>query len=163
MAAAPRKPDAERLLFVRTGTREQPEGRASYLDALVYREAIADLGELSPWGWFGAVLGVPGQGDAPGKNIYNVGSAISPPHFDFFDAGRGGSRRFPLGRDFLPEEHRPDGPAVVVVDHYFWRRHLGADRNALGRTLRINGVAFTIIGVTPRGFDNTGPRPASRR
>ena len=145
-----RAPDPERLFFVETGTEQQPQGRASYPDTLDYRAALADLGELSPWKFYGAALVVEGGEGGDGTAIFNVGSAVSPPHFELFGA------RMPLGRDFLPEEHEPGGPAVAVIDHFFWRRHLDADPQVLGRTIRINGVAFTIIGVTPRGFENTG-------
>ncbi|MEM7356080.1 MAG: ADOP family duplicated permease, partial [Acidobacteriota bacterium] len=134
------------------GTAKRPIGPTSYLDALLYREALADLGELAPWGiLYNLVLTVPsGEDSAPGKTIYNIGSAVAPEHFDFFGV------RFALGRDFLPEEHRADGPPVAVIDYTFWRRHMGADPDVVGRSLHLNGRPFTVIGVTPRGFDNTG-------
>ena len=152
-------PAAERMYFVRTGTAQQPVGHTSYPDAQLYREALAGLGELAPWGiMYSVVLTVPesGAGSAPtaaggpGKTVYNIGSAVSAEHFDLFGV------RFKLGRDFLPEEHRPDGPPVAVIDHTFWRRHMGADPEVVGRPLRLNGHTFTVVGVTPRGFDNTG-------
>jgi predicted permease len=60
-----------------------------------------------------------------------------------------------LGRTFTPADDRrgggSDGP-VAVVSHDFWRRYYDATRDAIGRPLVLNGVAFTVIGVTPRGF-----------
>ena len=41
---------------------------------------------------------------------------------------------------------------VVVLGHAFWQRHYGGDPGVLGRILRIEGLPFTIIGVTPPGF-----------
>ena len=41
---------------------------------------------------------------------------------------------------------------VVVVSERFWRRRLGARRNAVGQTLRLNGRAATIVGVAPEKF-----------
>jgi putative ABC transport system permease protein len=144
-------PDAERMYEVFTGTAKQPLGRTSYLDASLYREALADLGELAPWGHVWSVaLTVPEEGSGPGKTVLSNGSAVSPEHFDFFGVD------FFLGRDFLPEEHHSDGPPVAVIDYTFWSRHMGADPAVLGRPLRLNGHTFTVVGVTPRGFENTG-------
>jgi predicted permease len=56
-----------------------------------------------------------------------------------------------LGRTFLPEEHRPDARVLVVSDG-FWRTHMGAARDAVGRTLTFDGQAFTVVGVMPPQF-----------
>lgn len=45
-----------------------------------------------------------------------------------------------------------DALPVVVVSFAFWQRLLGSDPAAVGRTLKIEGVALTVIGVTPPGF-----------
>jgi putative ABC transport system permease protein len=58
-----------------------------------------------------------------------------------------------LGRGFLPEEDRVDGPDVLVLTHAFWTDRMGADPDALGRTLVLDGRPFEIIGVMPRGFE----------
>jgi predicted permease len=54
---------------------------------------------------------------------------------------------------FLPDEDRVDGERpVIVLSHSFWRQRLGADQNAVGATLTLNGQGFTVIGVAPPGF-----------
>ncbi|MES2176661.1 MAG: ABC transporter permease [Gemmatimonadota bacterium] len=58
-----------------------------------------------------------------------------------------------LGRFFLPEEDvTPLTHPVIVVSHEFWESALGADSSAIGRTIGVNGAAFTLVGVAPRGF-----------
>ncbi len=58
-----------------------------------------------------------------------------------------------LGRAFRPEEDQvPSRDAVVILDHDLWERQLGGDPAAIGRTVRINGVAFTVVGVAPPSF-----------
>jgi predicted permease len=58
-----------------------------------------------------------------------------------------------LGRDFRPEEDRvPGRDAVVILGHQFWVQQFAADPSILGRTVRLNGAEFTVIGVTPAGF-----------
>jgi putative ABC transport system permease protein len=42
--------------------------------------------------------------------------------------------------------------AVVMISHGFWQRRFGGDPGVLGRTLSIERVPFTIVGVTPEGF-----------
>jgi predicted permease len=52
------------------------------------------------------------------------------------------------GRTFLAEEEeRAD---VAVVTDRFWKARLGGDRNVIGRTLILDGVAHTIVGVVPK-------------
>ncbi|MBA3849727.1 MAG: hypothetical protein C0502_06995 [Opitutus sp.] len=64
-----------------------------------------------------------------------------------------------LGRFFVPEEvAQPGSAAVVVISHAFWQHHFQGAPDVLGRPLKLNGVAFTIVGVTPpefRGAYNT--------
>ena len=52
-----------------------------------------------------------------------------------------------LGRNFLPEEESKGD--VVMVTESFWRKHFNSDPTILGRTVTLNGVPNTIIGVLP--------------
>jgi predicted permease len=58
-----------------------------------------------------------------------------------------------LGRGFLAEEERvPGRDAVAVLSYGVWQQQYGGDAAILGRTLRIGGVEFTIVGVAPERF-----------
>ncbi len=58
-----------------------------------------------------------------------------------------------LGRFFLPEEDStPGGHPVAVINYGTWQMRLGGAPDILGRTLRMNNVVFTVIGVAPKGF-----------
>jgi predicted permease len=58
-----------------------------------------------------------------------------------------------IGRAFRPEEDEvPGRDAVVILGRSMWEQEFGADAGVLGRTVRINGVPFTIIGVAPASF-----------
>jgi putative ABC transport system permease protein len=61
------------------------------------------------------------------------------------------------GRLFAQEEDRPSPPDVVVVSDGFWRRRLGADPDAVGRSITLGGSPGTIIGVLPAGFVHPDP------
>ncbi|HEX5218735.1 MAG TPA: ABC transporter permease [Verrucomicrobiae bacterium] len=58
-----------------------------------------------------------------------------------------------FGRAFLPEEDRP-GSDVIILNHGFWLRHFSGDTNVLGRILRLNGHAVTVVGVMPASFQS---------
>jgi predicted permease len=60
-----------------------------------------------------------------------------------------------LGRTFTARDDLrgggPDG-AVAVISHAFWRRRYGGAADVIGRSITLNRVPFTIIGVAPRSF-----------
>jgi predicted permease len=63
-----------------------------------------------------------------------------------------------LGRSFRPDEDQvPGRDAVVILDHDFWEQEFASDRSVvggsvLGKTVRMSGIAFTVIGVLPKRF-----------
>ena len=52
-----------------------------------------------------------------------------------------------LGRSFLPEEHRPGGPHVVVLSHGLWQRRFGSNPDIVGRAITLNGQDHTVVGI----------------
>jgi len=57
-----------------------------------------------------------------------------------------------LGRALSLNDDTPGAPPVAVISYDFWRKQLGAEKDAIGKRIDINGTQFTIIGVTPRQF-----------
>ena len=57
-----------------------------------------------------------------------------------------------MGRDFTPYDETPGAPSVAILNYGFWERRFGKDPAIIGRVLRMNGAATTVIGVMPRGF-----------
>jgi putative ABC transport system permease protein len=57
-----------------------------------------------------------------------------------------------LGRVYSEAADSPHGPRVAAVSTKVWRQHLGGDPNIVGRTVRLNGVPMSLIGVMPEGF-----------
>jgi predicted permease len=60
-----------------------------------------------------------------------------------------------LGRWFDAAEDAPGAAPVAVVGHQAWTRKFGADPSLVGRTIRIEGVPVTIVGVGPAGHRGT--------
>ena len=61
-----------------------------------------------------------------------------------------------LGRFFTSEGFVPKGPQVVVISYGLWQDRFGGERDVLGKALRLDGIARTVIGVMPRGVDFPG-------
>jgi predicted permease len=60
------------------------------------------------------------------------------------------------GRNFLPEEE--EGADVAMVTENFWQKRMGGDPNVIGRSITLDGVTHTIVGILPNlPFSWTGP------
>lgn len=57
-----------------------------------------------------------------------------------------------LGRVLSPDDERPDAPAVVLIGDSLWRRSFGADPGIVGKSVLVNEIPTTVIGVMPPGF-----------
>ena len=57
-----------------------------------------------------------------------------------------------VGRTFLDEDVGPSAPPTVILGYTVWRNRFGSDPNVVGRTVRLNGEATTVLGVMPEGF-----------
>jgi predicted permease len=73
-----------------------------------------------------------------------------------------------LGRTISPEDDGvPPGPgagnAVALLGYGYWHDRLGGETSVLNQPIRINGLVFTVVGVTPKGFNGTalGNEPAA--
>ena len=93
------------------------------------------------------------MGDAAPEHVN--GYAVSANYF----AELGVNAR--IGRTFLPDEDRVlDANPVVVLGYRFWLKKFHADPNVLGQTIKLNGLAYSIVGVAPPEFTGTDVAPA---
>lgn len=74
------------------------------------------------------------------------GAAVSASLFDVLRV------KAALGRTFLAGEDALGVPTVVVLSDAMWRRRFGADSSVVGRTIGVNGVPATVVGVMPPDF-----------
>jgi predicted permease len=57
-----------------------------------------------------------------------------------------------LGRTFTEEDDRPGAAPVIVIGYSVWQNRYAGDRDVLGRTVRVNSLVSTIVGVMPQGM-----------
>ncbi|MGH9567453.1 MAG: ABC transporter permease, partial [Candidatus Angelobacter sp.] len=108
-----------------------------------------DFKELQKSGLFSAVAGVQrhdltltGAGDPTVVTTVSV----TPEIFPLLNAS-------PLaGRYFLSADNIKGAAPVVLLSEGLWRRRFGADRNVLGRSIRLDQQAFTVAGIMPAKF-----------
>lgn len=118
----------------------------SWLDFLDFRAGTRTLSGMMAYTNFFANLSVDGSSELV------VGEVVSADYFPLLGVAPA------LGRAFDAEEFRVEGAApVAVLSHGFWQRRFGGDPQVLGRSLRLNGVTYTVVGVAPKGFGGMFP------
>jgi len=72
---------------------------------------------------------------------------VSSNFFDFLGSGPA------IGRFFAEGEHTPGADRVAVIGDALWRTRFGSDPHAIGKSVRLDGIDYTIVGVTRPGFE----------
>jgi len=111
---------------------------ANYLD---WRNQNQSYEKLSLYRWWSANL----TGVEPPERLQ--GFLVTGNFFDVI-----GTKPI-MGRTFLEHENQPGSDGVAVITHSLWQRRFGGDPNIINKTLSLNGVARTIIGVMPEHFN----------
>ena len=62
-----------------------------------------------------------------------------------------------LGRPILPDDDMATAPPVAVLSYNFWKGKLGGDQSVIGKTIVINSLPLTVVGVAPPEFFGTQP------
>jgi predicted permease len=130
-------PQAESLFVIQHGSLSYPD----YLDLRQRNRSFDDV----------AVFAIRQSGLDTGKDPSNVWQyETSGNYFDVL-------RIQPyIGRFFhASDEHGPNSAPYVVLSYGYWHSHFQDDRTMVGRVVRLNKQPFTILGVTPPGFQGT--------
>jgi putative ABC transport system permease protein len=92
----------------------------------------------------GASLTLGARAGEPARNI--PAALVSANFFDVV------ALRPILGRNFVPAEDVPGAARVAIVGYDFWQQDLGGRADALGKTVQLDGLSYTVIGVMPKTF-----------
>jgi predicted permease len=92
---------------------------------------------------------------ADGTALFSLNVQTSPNFFSMLQAQ-------PLmGRTFLPQAGTEGNPGTVVLSHFVWQNNFHADKNIIGKQIRLGTDTYTVIGVMPQQFyipnNNDGP------
>ncbi len=134
-------PNPDRLVTVfRTGPQSKswPHSEPDLRDE---RAQSRSLDSLSAFQWWAFSLSQPGQ---PAERLQGLVASASL----FTTLGVQPS----LGRAFTAEEEQPGRDQVVVLTDALWRARFDGDPKIIGRTIRVDGMNLTVIGVMPASF-----------
>jgi predicted permease len=138
-------PEPDRVVVVWTTKMQPGSGRVDFVDTrsnyLLLRQlthSFSDLGQSVPM-------------DANWEQKEDTrrlqGARVTASFFDVL-------RTRPLmGRLFGEQEEGPNAAPVVLISQALWRNSFAGAADAIGQSIRLNGVPHTIIGVLPAGFD----------
>ena len=119
----------------------------SYPDYLDYRDETGDIFEGGVAAHFPIIPASVGGTGAP-ERIW--GQAVSGNYFSMLGL------KMSAGRPILSREDALMGrDAVVVLSHGLWARRFGGDPGILNHEVVLNGKAYTVVGITPVGFEGT--------
>jgi hypothetical protein len=137
-------PDADRIVEVHWtsgGSDDEAHAPATFLDLQRDNRALSQLA-----GYRGDVIDVTSAGTEP---VRMGGAHVTASFFDVFGMPAA------LGRVFSAATNRP-GETLLVLGDSAWRKHFGADRGVVGRTVRVNGQPHVVVAVMPPGFEWPG-------
>jgi predicted permease len=135
--------DADRLVWVSPVTRSGQPMQMSYPAFLAYRDqagpAFTGMAATANGNFAVATDGGPVRAN---------GAYVSASYFSVLGT------RMLRGRGFAVEEDRsPGGNPVAIIGERMWRERFAAAEDIVGRSVMINGRAFSIVGVTPAAFN----------
>jgi putative ABC transport system permease protein len=138
--------DSDRIVYISSRNPTRPGARGmSYPDYLDLRAASTSLegaGALTP--------GSVDVSDGSGFPERYRSAAITAGAFAAI------GQRPASGREFGPDDERPGSPPVAIIGDALWRGRYGMDPSLVGRTIRINDVTTTIVGVMRAGVTFPG-------
>lgn len=112
----------------------------SYADFTTYREESRTLADAAAFAGRRLTAGPPESG------VEVIGQLVTPSYFPMLGLSAS------VGSVSFPPEARFGEPPGVVLAHAHWTAAFGADPDVVGRTLLVDGVTATVIGVGPPGF-----------
>lgn len=136
--------DPDRLVSILEYERpaEPQSGNLSWPDLIDYQRGNQSLSDIAAYNGGSRTLITSG---APAERVPAV--MVTAPFFDVLGVVAA------MGRTLNAGDMPASAPPVVVLTDASWRKRFGADPSVLGRTLMLNDVSTTIVGVLPRAFE----------
>jgi predicted permease len=107
------------------------------------REQESPLSDIIAFGGVGLNVSADGEADVASGQVvsgnYFIGLGVQPQ----------------LGRLLTDEDDKLTAPPAAVISYRYWQQRFGGDVAVIDKQINLNNLAFTIIGVTPPGFEGT--------
>jgi putative ABC transport system permease protein len=134
-------PDPERVVALGTRDARDRQSGVSYYDFLDWRAASRSFSDIALMGQ--PPFNVSEQGTSPER--YN-GAYVSATIFRLIGA------QPLLGRGFIAEDDLDGASPAVVLSYSIWQSRYAGERGVLGKTIKINDLLATVVGVMPPGM-----------
>ncbi len=119
------------------------QGGISPADYLDLKSQTSGYGEIAAYAPSGMSLSEPGQPAETASGLRSSANLLST---------LGTEPR--LGRDFRPDEEILGNHRVLIISDRYWQTRFGGDAHVVGRTVRVDGEPYEIVGVLPATFDD---------
>jgi predicted permease len=130
----------DRLVMVWENNPRFPRVWVSYPNFLDWQRTIRSFEQMAAFMEQGVNL------TGPGAPEHLEGKEISSGFFGILGA------KVTLGREFSPEEDRQGGTPVAIISDRLWRNRFDGSAKALGKTIILDGVDYSVVGVAGPGF-----------
>ena len=107
------------------------------------REQQGPLSDVFAFGNVNLNVNIDGQADVA------TGQAVSGNYFT------GLGVQSAAGRLLTDEDDKANATPAAVISHRYWQKRFGGDAAVVGKQINLNNVAFTVVGVSAKGFDGT--------
>jgi putative ABC transport system permease protein len=139
-------PDADRLVVLNQSTdgagNEPRVAPWSFPEFAAVRSSLTTVSEVTAY--YADDVNLAGTGNPP---VRVSAEMVSASYFAVLGV------RPALGRTFLPQEDSsPGAHPVAMLGHALWQREFGADPNAVGGRILLNGIVLSVVGILPAGF-----------
>ena len=140
-------PDPQALVELRNTSPQGSFPGANIPKFNLWRQQTAIFQKVAAYDWGGSGLNITG-GDQP-QQVQGI--HVSADYFAMFGAP------VAVGRTFTAAEDSPHGGNVTVLSYSLWKERYGANPNAVGSTIQLDGQPYLIVGVIGRGFVTDTP------
>lgn len=139
--------DPSSVVNLYSGTEgEQGSGVFSYPDFADSRAQNTVFSSMAAHAGGHVLLGS-ANGSPDSRPEWLKANLVSANYFDMLGAAPA------AGRSFLAEEDQtPNARPVVILNYGFWKRRFGGDAGLVGKTISLNSLAYTVVGIAPRDF-----------
>jgi predicted permease len=133
-------PQPDRLVFVSENRPNVKQLSITYPDFRDWQRSARSFEQMAAFNWRDYDL------TSPGTAEHLNGTEVSSAFFATLGV------KPILGRDFSPSEDQPHGAPAAVISNRLWKDRFASSPQALGKSVILDGVDFTVIGVLPAGF-----------